>query len=271
VSGGHFSDKVSYYATFYPFERGRTPHLEDAFLTWILPFHFPVLLSAGQFRVSDPVMASDPITFLGRPIHAFTVGRSRVNLDYDRGINATARWKSGTEAALFLVNGTGIRNTPIFDADPCKNGALHLAQSIGGDVLTAGFLGYWGKERGDEGRTNSTTYYGPDLRVRMGRFDILMEYLRRADSNPFFQASPGRQATDAWLAEAVFSPAGDEGRWFMALTWNRIRSSVPATAQHSFSVTANFVGLENIIGLVEYGYDWVHGSHRFVAGIVSAF
>ncbi len=271
VSGGHFSDKLSYYATFYPFERGRPAHMEDAFLIWRLPFELPVQVGAGQFRVSDPVMASDPITLQGRPIHTFTIGRSRASLDYDRGINLTARWKGGTEAVFFLVNGTGIENTPLFDSDPYKNTAVHLAQSIGKGALTAGFLGYWGKERGAEGRINSTTYYGPDLRIRMDRFDILVEYLRRTDTDPFFQAGPGRQATDAWLAETVFSPAGDEGRWFLALTWNQIHSSVPAAAQNALSFTANFLGLENIVGLIEFGYDWIRGSHRLVAGIVTAF
>jgi hypothetical protein len=271
VSGGHFSDRLSYYATFYPFERGRPAHLEDAFLTLLLPLDLPVWLSAGQFRVSDPVMASDPITFQGRPIHSFTIGRSRISLDYDRGINLTVRLKSRTEAVFFLVNGTGIENAPLFDSDAYKNAAVHLAQPIGGGALTAGFLGYWGKERGDNGRINSVSYYGPDLRIRTGRFDVLLEYLRRADTNPFFQAGPGRQTADAWLAEAIFSPGGAEGRWFLALTWNRIRSSAPAASQHSLSLGANFVGLENIVGLVEYGYDWIRGSHRLIAGVVTAF
>jgi hypothetical protein len=271
VSGGHFSDKLSYYATFYPFERARPAHVEDAFLTWLLPFDLPVWLSAGQFRVSDPVMASDPITFRGRPIHSFTVGQSRINLDYDRGINATVRFKSGTEAVFFLVNGTGIENAPLLDSDRHKNTAVHLAQSFGGGAVTAGFLGYWGRERGDAGRTNSTAYYGPDLRLRAGRFDVLAEYLRRTDSNPFFLAGPERQATHAWLAEAIFSPGGDEGRWFLALTWNRIRSSVPASDQHSLSFAVNGVLRGNIIGLIEYGYDWSRKSHRFTAGVVTAF
>jgi hypothetical protein len=271
VSGGHFSDKLSYYATFYPFERYRPAHLEDAFLSWLLPLDLPVWLSAGQFRVSDPVMASDPITFRGRPIHSFTVGRSRINLDYDRGINATVRLKSGIEAVFFLVNGTGIENAPVFDSDPYKNTAVHLAQSLAGGAVTAGFFGYWGKERGPEGRINSTGYYGPDLRVRAGRFDVLAEYLRRTDSNPFFLAGPERQATDAWLTEAIFSPGGDEGRWFLALTWNRIKSSAPSADQHSLSFAVNGVLRGNIVGLVEYGYDWNRGSHRFVAGVVTAF
>jgi hypothetical protein len=271
VSGGHFSDKLSYYATFYPFERARPAHVEDAFLTWLLPFDLPVWLSAGQFRVSDPVMASDPITFRGRPIHSFTIGRSRVSLDYDRGINATVRLKSGTEAVIFLVNGTGIENAPLFDSDRHKNTAVHLAQSFGGGAVTAGFFGYWGKERGDAGRTNSTAYYGPDLRLRAGRFDVLAEYLRRTDSNPLFQAAPGRQATDAWLAEAIYGPGGDEGRWFLALTWSRIRSSVPDADQHSLSFAANGVLRGNIVALVEYGYDWSRRSHRFTAGVVTAF
>jgi hypothetical protein len=271
VSGGHFSDKLSYYATFYPFERARPAHVEDAFLTWLLPLDLPVWLSAGQFRVSDPVMASDPIIFRGRPIHSFTIGRSRVSLDYDRGINATVRLKSGTEAVFFLINGTGIENAPVFDVDPYKNAAVHLAQTFGGGAVTAGFFGYWGKERGEEGRVNATDYFGPDLRIRTGPLDVLVEYLRRTDSNPFFQAGPARQATDAWLAEAIFSPDGDAGRWFLALSWNRIRSSVPAADQHSLSLAANAVFRGNIVGLVEYGYDWSRGSHRFVAGVVTAF
>jgi hypothetical protein len=245
--------------------------VEDAFLTWLLPFQLPVWISAGQFRLSDPIMASDPITLRGRPIHSFTVGRSRISLDYDRGINAVVRLKGGTEAAFFLVNGTGIENAPLFDSDSHKNTAVHLAQAFGGAAVTAGFFVYRGRERGEGGRINSTDYYGPDLRIKAGRFDILAEYLRRTDSNPFFQAAPGRQAADAWLAEAIFSPGGDGGSWFLALTWSRIRSSSPAADQHSLSLAANGVLRGNIIGLVEYGYDWSRGSHRVSAGVVTAF
>jgi hypothetical protein len=271
VSGGHFSDGLSYYATFYPFERARPAHVEDAFLTWRLPVGLSVWLSAGQFRVSDPVMASDPITFRGRPIHSFTVGESRAGLDYDRGFNLTVRLPSGTEAVFFLVNGVGIENAPIFDSDAYKNTAVHMAQSFGGGAITVGFLGYWGRELGAEGRCNATEYYGPDLRIRMGRWDVLLEYLRRTDSNPFFRAVSGRQATDACLAEAVFSPGGEDGRWFLALSWNRIRSSVPATDQNVLSLAVNAVLHGNIIALVEYGYDWSRSGRRFSAGLVTAF
>ena len=78
--------------------------------------------------------------------------------------------------------------------------------------------------------TNSVTYFGPDLRLRLPNVELLLEYVQRTDSNPLFiraEFAPMKldHTTDAYLAEAIFSAKGDKSKTFYTVAYNRVDST----------------------------------------------
>ena len=94
--------------------------------------------------------------------------------------------KFGMDFVLEVVNGNGIEDQDIFDSDKYKSFVYRVAQSFWKDNIRIGFIGYTGKEEGAGGLTNSVTYFGPDMRVRLPNVEFMFEYVRRTDSNPLF-------------------------------------------------------------------------------------
>jgi len=272
LSGGLISDKISYYTYFLMSEDAKVVGLEDTYLSFREVFGLPVGVVFGQYRVTDPIVPSETrLTFQGYEAFGFRVGDSRMNLAYDRGVMVSTETKLGTEIIAQVVNGNGIEAQEVFDSDRYKSLIGRVAQSFAGGKVRIGLNGYSGREEGAEGRANEVTYLGPDLKVRLNGFELLLVYVRRTDSNPLFLALPEKAETDALLAEAVISPWGEGGKTFFTLAWNKVDSSLEATDLDTLTVNVNHLLRRNLKWVAEYTHDLRHDNHRFLTGIVTAF
>ncbi|MCX6560754.1 MAG: hypothetical protein NTZ26_09595 [Candidatus Aminicenantes bacterium] len=272
LSAGNLSDKISYYTYFLMSEDAKIVGLEDTYLSFRGVFGLPVDIVFGQYRITDPVKPSETrLTAEGYAIFGFRVGDSRINLSYDRGIMASTGTAFGTDVMLQLVNGNGIDEQDIFDSDKYKSFVYRVAQSFWKDNLRLGILGYSGKEAGANGLTNSVSYFGPDLRLRLPKIELLLEYVRRTDSNPLFLTAAAGATTDAFLAEAMVSPWGEKGRTFFTFAWNKVDSSLEAASWNGLTVNVNYLLRRNLKWVAEYTHDLLRDNHRLLTGIVTAF
>jgi hypothetical protein len=273
LSGGSISPHISYYTYFLLTEEGKVAGLEDTYLSFNDIFGLPLSVVFGQYRVSDPIKPSETrLTFEEYRIYKFRVGHSEINLSYDRGILASSGTKFGTDFVLQLVNGNGIGTEEIFDKDKYKSLVWRVAQNLDQDRVRIGLLGYHGKEEG-EGTTNSVTYLGPDFRVRLPKVEIMLEYLRRKDTNPLFEQGSGieEQKSDAFLGELIFSPQGEKGRLFFVLSYNRIQSTLDEADINRATFNASYLLRRNLKWLNEYTRDLDGENHRFLTGFVVGF
>jgi len=280
LSGGNISDKISYYTYFLMTEESKLVGLEDTYLYFHDLFGLPLSLVFGQYRVSDPVKPSEiRMTFEEYKIFKFTVGDSKIALSYDRGLMAGYATKFGLDLVLQVVNGNGIDQQEIFDSDKYKSVAYRVAQSLWKGNIRLGILGYAGKEEMLGGLTNKVTYFGPDVRLRFSNLELMFEYVRRTDSNPFnriefnptFAPEPQNQKTDAILAEAVFAPQGDKSRTFFTFAFNNIDSRLDEVKYRTLTLNVCHLLRRNLKWIAEYTHDLVRDNHRLLTGIITAF
>jgi hypothetical protein len=277
VSGGNISEHVSYYAYFVMSEDSKVVGIEDAYLYLHDLFGTPLSLSVGQFRISDPIKATETrLTVENYMLFKFRVGESKLSLSYDRGIIAGYGTNFGTDFVLQLVNGNGIDEEEIFDSDKYKSVVYRAAQNLWKDNIRIGILGYAGKEEGDGGATNSVTYFGPDVRLRLPNAELLFEYVHRTDSNPLFvraEFAPGgiSHTTDAYLAEAVIAPRGDKSKTFYTVAYNRVDSSLASVDYQTLTFNVSHLLRRNLRLVAEYTHDLNGDFHRFMSGLMTAF
>jgi hypothetical protein len=272
ISGGNISDSISYYTYFLMTEDAKIVGLEDSFLNFRHIFGLPVDVLFGQFRLTDPVaLAESRLTFEEYAIYGFSVGQSRINLAYERGLQFSGGTKSGTDFVLSLVNGNGIEGQEIFDSDKYKCVLGRVAQSFAKDSLRIGVLAYGGKEAGPEGGINSVFYFGPDVRLRLPGVDLMAEYVHRSDTNPLFAPIAQKIGSDAFLAEATIRPWTGDGRTFFTLAWNRVQSDFEEARYSTLTVNVNHLLRRNLVLIAEYTHDLLGNDHRFLAGIVTSF
>jgi hypothetical protein len=272
LSAGNLSDSISYYTYFLMSEDAKIVGLEDTYLSFRGVFGLPLDVVFGQFRITDPITPAETrLTFQGYSIFGFRVGQSKINLAYDRGLMLSSGTKFGTDFVLEIVNGNGIDGQEIFDTDKYKSLVGRVSQSFLKDNLRIGVLAYSGKEAGPEGALNKVSYFGPDIRLRLPRVEILAEYIRRTDTNPLFAAAGQKIGTDAYLAEAIISPWSDKGRTFFTLAWNRVRSDYTEALYHTLTFNVNHLLRRNLKLVAEYTHDLLGRNHRFLTGIVTAF
>jgi hypothetical protein len=272
ISGGNISDSISYYTYFLMTENAKIVGLEDSFLNFRHVFGLPVDVLFGQFRLTDPIaLAESRLTFEEYAIYGFSVGQSKINLAYERGIQLSSGTKFGTDFVFSVVNGNGIEGQEIFDSDKYKCVLGRVAQSLLKDRVRFGLLAYGGKEAGPDGTVNSVFYFGPDFRLRLPRVELLAEYVRRTDSNPLFAPVAQKIGTDAFLAEAIIRPWTESGRTFFTLAWNRVQSDFEEARYHTLTVNVSHLLRRNLLLIAEYTRDLLGNDHRFAAGLVTGF
>lgn len=272
LSGGNISEHVSYYTYFLMTEDSRIAGLEDTYLYFHDLFGTSLSLSVGQFRITDPIKPAETrLTFEEYAIFGARVGASRINLAYDRGVIAGYGTKFGLDAVVEVVNGNGIDGQEFFDSDKYKSFVGRLAQSFWKGNVRIGILGYAGKEEGESGFTNSVSYIGPDLRVRLPFVELTLAYTRRTDTNPLFQAVGEAVKTDAYLAEAVISPWGDKAKTFFTVAYNGVDSTLAETNYRTLTLNVNYLLRRNLKLVAEYTHDLNGRDQRFLAGLVTAF
>lgn len=269
LSGSPISKKISYY--FYLIlEKNEFEGLEDAYLQFNEIFGSRLNLLFGQFQVCDPLYKrelrlerADYEIFKVRP------GLSNANLTYDRGVILTTELPASVDATLQVVNGNGIPKGE-FDRDNQKNVALYFGRRFGGARI--GLFGYTGKELDEAGRANSMRYWGPNVSVTKGKFELNLQYLHRTDDNPFFVAEPLRDVeTDGGFAELHWFPKGEDGRWVLSALYSRVDSDDPLVESESASLTLNYLLARNVRLLTEAQRDLAFEQYKASLGVIAAF
>lgn len=268
LSGGNLSNSISYYAYFLMTEEGKIAGLEDTYLAFRNVFGTPVSVVFGQYRVSDPVKPSEiRLTFEEYKIFKFAIGQSQINLSYDRGILGSYGTKFGTDIVLQVVNGNGIDTPDIFDKDKYKSFVWRVAQGFNKKKVKIGLLGYHGKE--EQGAvTNTVNYFGPDIRVRLPKVELMFQFVRRSDTNPYFAGNEEKHNTDAYLGEIILSPWGEKGRWFFTTAYNRIKSDFIGHDYQTLTVNACYLLRRNVKWMNEYTRDLEGRNHRWLTGFI---
>jgi hypothetical protein len=273
LSGGPITDHVSYY--FYGIlEQGESIKLEDTFLQFNSIFHLPVDLLIGQFQVSDPMFKRE--LRLERNDYAIfktRVGLMPTNLTYDRGLVLTWHAPAELEVIAQVLNGNGIDPAvdDNFDDNSFKNAALRVARWFG--PVRIGVLGYWGKEKSDDGLTSKVSYVGPDVVANLGaNWQLNLEYLERTDEDPFLtgQAGPDLK-TEGGFAELLFFPKGQDGRWVLSALYNNVDSDDPEACVENASLTVNYLLARNLRLFGEAAHDLDRNADRLTVGLVTAF
>lgn len=269
LSGGPISERVSYYL-YYILEKNESGLLEDAWVQVNGLFGSGVDLQFGQFQVCDPLFKRElRLERTDYLIYKTKVGASSVDLTYERGILLASALPGQVDVALQVVNGNGIPSGE-FDNDDNKNVALRLAR--GWERFRIGAFGYFGKEEDEAGVSNETTYWGPDVVVRGGPFELNLQYLHREDDDPFFEGGkPGDRETDGGFAELHYFPLGPDGRWVLSGLYNRVKSDDLAAEVEDVAVTVNYLLARNVRVLVEAGRDLDLDRSRVSVGLVTAF
>jgi len=285
ISGGELSDKLSYYFYFLLSERGSIAGIEDAFLMYHDLAGTGVNLYLGQFSVSDPLYKGElRYTLEPYKIYGVRPGNSKADLKYDRGIIVEKDLKTGTTLVGELVNGSGIGEAGegyLFDNDKYKNFMLRINQSVGKSV-SVGVFGYLGKEYLSDpgflfgGITNKIQMFGPDIAMDFGeKFILSVQYLRRTDSNVY---APGGGVTyddvitQGGFAEAIYSPKGDNSKWYLTGMVNWVDSNLGALDYTSATLHAGYLLRRNVRLVTEYTQVVVPDSYGKVnVGFVSAF
>jgi hypothetical protein len=283
LSGGQVYKSVSYYFYFFFSERGEVAGIEDAYLHFNDLFGAPFDIMVGQFQVSDPLFKRElRLTFEDYQVYRVRVGHVPTNLTYDRGLMLTYTAPFGSDLVGEIVNGNGkdpARENRQFDNDGHKNYALRWTHEF--PVVRVGLFGMYGKsENLDNKNKSELVYYGPDATVSAGPFEINLQYLWRQDDNPFYRINKpaDKVETKGGLAEVVFSPQGQDGRWFLIGLYNKVSSNVldinpeaESPKYESAGLTATYLIGRNLRIMGEYTYDIENKRSRFVVGFVSAF
>ena len=273
LSGGSISRNVSYYFYFLMNEQGEIVGLEDAFVMFHHLFGSDLSVTIGQFQKSDPLFKRElRLTIEDYRIYSTAVGKSTVDLTYDRGIVLRYGLPSKTDVTLEITNGNGIGLADaqkLFDADAYKDVLLRLNQEIGPSARLGAF-GYFGKEK-QSGAVNAVWMAGPDLTLDVAPFQLNAQYLIREDDRPYFTPRGISKRTQGGFAELIYAPGGDRSSWYGVFLYNRITSDVPEASYESATASADYMLARNVRLVGEYTFDLKHKSNRLSAGFVVAF
>jgi hypothetical protein len=265
ISGGELSDKLSYYFYFLFNETGSIAGAEDVFLVYHDMLNSGINITLGQFSVSDPLFKNElRLTLEPYKIYGVVPGNSSTDLKYDRGVIFDKGFKTGTTLVAEIVNGCGIGEAGegyLFDKDKYKNIMLRVNQSIG-KKLSVGIMGYSGKELlTDPGMvfsemTNEIKMIGPDLSVNFDeKFILNFQYVFRNDSQvfPSYGGTPMTNInTRGGFAEIIYSPKGDNSKWYLAGIINEVNSNLGELDYTSATLHAGYLLRRNVRLVTEY-------------------
>jgi hypothetical protein len=287
LTGGVLADRISYYLYFYMTERGEVAGLEDAYIQFTDIAGSGINAIVGQFQVSDPLFKRElRLQYEDYQPYRVRVGEARADLTYDRGVMLSYSPWEGGDVVFSVVNGRGLDHAAAdrhYDRDNDKPVSLRYSQELG-PVRVGGF-GYLAHER-NGGFTDRITVWGPDATLAIGAFELNAQYLRREDSNPLFTPAPVRTTVNSVMAEVLYGPFGDDGRWTLAGLYNWIDADAPllsmrlgqgtapggyATGYHSAAGGVHYLAWRNVRFMGEVGFDLERETTRFSTGVVLAF
>ncbi len=277
LSGGALAKNISYYFYFFFSEKGEVVGVEDAFLMFNNLFDQDLDLYVGQFQVSDPLFKRElRLTFEDYHIYGAKPGYAKADMIYDRGIMLTYKMKTGTDFVVEVLNGNGIgaaNNFGIFDDDKYKNVLGRISQDVV-EGLRIGAFGYLGKENLQDNFnnkfTNSFTMWGTDITVKYkDKLEMNFQYAQRKDDKPFLASNEIN--TKGLFGELIFTPLGDESKWYGVAMYNWVDSDVTDLNYKSGTLSLGYLVRRNIRLVGEYTYNFEMDFGQASIGIVSAF
>lgn len=276
LSGGSLAKDIAYYFYFFFSERGDVAGIEDAFIMFNNLFDQDLDLYVGQFQVSDPLFKRElRLTFEDYQVYKTKPGLSIADLTYDRGIMLTYGLESGTDLIFEVLNGTGlsaVNNFRNFDNDKYKNVLGRVSQEIT-DNVRIGAFGYWGKEELTEfniGFPNKIEIYGPDITLTVAdQLEFNFQYVYRKDNRPEY-FTLNTETTGAF-GELIFTPEGDESKWYSVALYNWINSDLNALDYESGTLSLGYMLKRNIRLIGEFTYNFNIKFGQLSLGIISAF
>lgn len=281
LSGGEIAPDIAYYFYFFFSERGHVAGIEDAFIMFNNLFGSELDLYVGQFQVSDPLFKRElRLTFADYDIYKTSIGASRINLAYDRGIMLTYGFDTGTDIIVEVLNGTGIGDADAlknFDYDKHKNFAGRISQDVS-DFLRIGGFGYYGKEDLEQGGdyfTNEVWYAGTDLTLSYEDLvELNAQYLLRNDSHPLSKTLYSFNEdikTKGIFGELIYTPEGDKSKWYASALYNWQESDLPGYNLSKATGHIGWVVRRNIRLFCEFSYDIEYEFGQIGVGFISAF
>jgi hypothetical protein len=275
LSGGSLAKDLSYYFYFYLDEKGSIAGLEDAYLMFNNLFGSNLDLYFGQFQISDPLFKRElRLTIEDYQIYKTKIGKSRINLSYDRGLMLNYELPAKTDLYLELLNGTGLipATNNNFDTDKYINYFGRVSQEFA-KAFRVGGLFYYGKENlnsNNQDFMNKVTMFGGDFTISLGdKLELNYQYVYREDSQPDLN-SP-KTKTNGSFAELIFTPKGDESKWYAAALFNYITSDYSAVNYKTLALNAGYLLRRNFRLVGEFGYDLKNKTNQISVGFVSGF
>lgn len=278
LSAAAISPNFSYYFYFFLSERGEVAGVEDAYLMYNNLFDVDFDIYVGQFQVSDPLFKREVrLTYQDYQVYRTQVGLSRINLTYDRGIMLTYGNETGTNIMLEIVNGTGLaeaNNFRNFDEDKYKNYMGRISQDVN-DNFRIGAFAYYGKEELTNGTNflNEVLMWGPDVTLSYeNKAELNFQYVARSDDNPYAPwLTNSDTKTNGIMSEFIYTPLGDESKWYCVGLYNRIDSENDALDYESLTAHGGYLLRRNLRLFGEFTYNFTDKFGLLALGIVTAF
>ncbi|MFH1052665.1 MAG: hypothetical protein V1779_17225 [bacterium] len=289
LSGGEIAKDFAYYFYFYLSERGELVGVEDCYIMFNDLFNIDLDLYFGQFQVSDPLFKRElRLTLEDYQPYKMKPDFSKMNLAYDRGIMLTYGMDWGTDVILEVVNGCGLPKADankLFDIDGHKTLVGRVSQDIG-DFLRIGGFFLTGKEDMDniisDYVTNNVQSYGPDMTLSFGEMiELNLQYVMRNDN--FVFSTTDSVGTTQWvvdlntkgaMAELIFTPQGDQSKWYAASVFNWIESDDKSLNYKTATLHFGYLLKRNLRLALEGTYNFSDADDpytQFSLGIVTAF
>ena len=271
LSGGSLTKNVAYYFYLYLNEKGKIETVEDAYLMFNNVFNTELDIYIGQFQISDPLFKRElRLTREDYMIYKKKIGNSLITLGYDRGIMFNLPLKTKTDLTFEIIIGNGIGPAgEYFDMDNHPSFFGRISQDID-DQIRVGALGYYGKEQVSAVHpVNRATMFGVDATISMGdKFEANVQYLNRKDT----KADPIRSAnTNGSFIELIYTPKGDESKWYAAGLINYITSDYPNSNYKTIALHYGHLLRRNIRSFGEFILDMDKKSYQLIFGIVTSF
>lgn len=275
LSGGSLSKNLAYYFYFYLDEKGEIAGLEDAYLMFNNLFNSGVDFYIGQFQISDPLFKRElRLNIEDYHIYKKKIGKSNINLSYDRGIMLNYELPTKTDITFEALNGTGLipAKNDNFDIDNNVNFFGRVSQELA-KPLRIGGLVYSGKERLSSNKfsfINKVNMFGGDFTFSFNdKLEINYQYVYREDSQP--DSGYSKTKTNGSFIEIIYTPTGDESKWYSAVLINYITSEFQNSDYKTLSLNIGYLLRRNFRLVGEFFYDFINKSNKISLGFVSAF
>jgi len=277
LSGGALTNNISYYFYFFLTERGEVAGLEDAFIMFNNLFGRDLDLYVGQFQISDPLFKRElRLTFEDYQIYRIKPGLSNANLTYDRGLMLTYGLPTGPDIVFEVLNGSGIgaaNSFRVFDNDKYKTVFGRVSQDLT-EGIRIGALGYYGKENlldsNSRKFTNTFLMWGTDATLKLKeKLELNFQYTQRKDDKAEFLMNNFN--TKGMFCELIFTPQGDESRWYGVALYNWVDSDFNNLDYNSITINVGHLLRRNFRLIGEYTYNIERKYGQLALGVVSAF